>query len=97
MLVAVTATAIGFAYDAGSGAKDLSLVFAAAFMIGCIVAVLAVRQSGGQEPSEVSAALGARMQITPTFVLDGRKLTIAPTPEEFRKALDTAVAAAPKK
>lgn len=46
MLVAVTATAIGFAYDAGSGAKELSLVFAASYMIGCIVAVLAVRQNG---------------------------------------------------
>jgi hypothetical protein len=46
VLVAVTATAIGFAYDAGSGAKELSLVFAASYMLGCIVAVLAVRQSG---------------------------------------------------
>ena len=46
MLVAVTATAIGFAYDAGSGAKELSLVFAASYMAGCIVAVLAVRQTG---------------------------------------------------
>ncbi|HET6734271.1 DUF6542 domain-containing protein [Mycobacterium sp.] len=46
VLVAVTATAIGFAYDAGSGAKELSLVFAASYMVGCIVAVLAVRQSG---------------------------------------------------
>ncbi len=46
MLLAVTATAIGFAYDAGSGDKELSLVFAAAYAVGCVFAVLAVRQTG---------------------------------------------------
>jgi hypothetical protein len=46
VLLAVTATAIGFAYDAGSGAKELSLVFAASYTLGCILAVLGVRQSG---------------------------------------------------
>lgn len=46
MLLAVTLTAVGFAYDAGSGAKELSMVFAAAYAIGCIAAVLAVRQAG---------------------------------------------------
>jgi hypothetical protein len=46
VLLAVTATAIGFAYDAGSGAKELSLVFAASYALGCILAVLGVRQSG---------------------------------------------------
>jgi hypothetical protein len=46
VLLAVTATAIGFAYDAGSGAKELSLVFAASYAVGCLFAVLAVRQSG---------------------------------------------------
>jgi hypothetical protein len=45
-MVAVTATAIGFAYDAGSGDKELSNVFAAMYVIGCITAVLAVRQAG---------------------------------------------------
>ncbi len=45
MLFAVTLTAIGFAYDAGSGDKELSAVFAALYVLGCIVAVLAVRQS----------------------------------------------------
>ena len=45
VLIAVTATAIGFAFDAGSGDKELSLVFAAAYVVGCILAVLAVRQS----------------------------------------------------
>ena len=34
---------------------------------------------------------------TPTFVLNGKKLTINPTVEAFRKELDAAVAAAPKK
>ena len=34
---------------------------------------------------------------TPTFVLDGRKLNIANSADEFRKVLDAAVAAAEKK
>ena len=46
MLLAVTMTAVGFAFDAGSGDKDLSMVFAAAYALGCIFAVLAVRQTG---------------------------------------------------
>ena len=46
MLLAVTLTAVGFAYDAGSGGKELSMVFAASYALGCIFAVLAVRQSG---------------------------------------------------
>ncbi len=39
-------TAVGFAFDAGSGDKDLSMVFAASYALGCIFAVLAVRQTG---------------------------------------------------
>ena len=46
MLLAVTATAVGFAYDAGSGNKELGMVFAASYIVGCVFAVLAVRQSG---------------------------------------------------
>lgn len=46
MLLAVTATAIGFAFDAGSGNKELSFVFAAFYALGCVLAVLAVRQTG---------------------------------------------------
>ena len=46
MLIAVTLTAVGFAYDAGSGAKELSMVFGATYVLGCIFAALAVRQSG---------------------------------------------------
>jgi len=44
--VAATASAIGFAYDAGSGNKELSIVFAICYVAGCLLAVLAVRQSG---------------------------------------------------
>ena len=44
MLIAVTATTIGFAFDAGSGSKELSSVFAACYVLGCLAAVLAVRQ-----------------------------------------------------
>ena len=46
VLIAVTATSVGFAVDAGSGNKELGLVFAACYVVGCILAVLAVRQSG---------------------------------------------------
>jgi hypothetical protein len=45
-LIAVTLTLIGFAYDAGTGNKELSTVFASSYVLGCIFAVLAVRQSG---------------------------------------------------
>ena len=45
MLFAVTLTAVGFAYDAGTGNKELSMVFAASYALGCVIAVLAVRQS----------------------------------------------------
>jgi hypothetical protein len=45
VMIAVTATAIGFAFDAGGG-RDLTHVFAALYIVGCIVAVLMVRQSG---------------------------------------------------
>jgi len=44
--VAATAAAIGFAFDAGSGAKELSAAFAVCYITGCVLAVLAVRQSG---------------------------------------------------
>ncbi len=46
VLIAATLMAVGFAYDAGSGAKELTSVFAGTYVVGCIVAVLAVRQAG---------------------------------------------------
>lgn len=46
VLIAVTFIAAGFAFDAGSGGKELTAVFAGAYAVGCIVAVAAVRQSG---------------------------------------------------
>jgi hypothetical protein len=45
VVVAVTCTAAGFAFDAGSG-KELTNVFSGLYAAGCVVAVLAVRQSG---------------------------------------------------
>jgi hypothetical protein len=45
VVVAVTGTAAGFAFDSGSG-KELTTVFSALYVLGCVVAVLAVRQSG---------------------------------------------------
>lgn len=45
VLIAVIATTIGFAFDAGSGNKELGNVFAAMYALGCVAAVLAVRQS----------------------------------------------------
>ena len=44
-MLAVTGTAAGFAFDAGSG-KELTTAFAALYVLGCVVAILAVRQSG---------------------------------------------------
>jgi hypothetical protein len=46
LIVACTAAAIGFAYDAGTGDKTLSAAFATCYVLGCLLAVLAVRQSG---------------------------------------------------
>ncbi|MGV0836068.1 DUF6542 domain-containing protein [Mycolicibacterium thermoresistibile] len=46
VLIALTATAVGFAFDAGSGNKELSAVFSASYIVGCLLAVLAVRQAG---------------------------------------------------
>ncbi len=46
LLIAVGATAIGFAIDAGSGHKELTHVFASFYVAGCVAAVLAVRQEG---------------------------------------------------
>jgi hypothetical protein len=46
LLIAVTFTAIGFAFDAGSGGKELTLAFAVAYAVGCVAAVVAVRQTG---------------------------------------------------
>jgi hypothetical protein len=45
VLLAVTGTAAGFAFDAGSG-KELTTVFSGLYVAGCVAAVLAVRQSG---------------------------------------------------
>ncbi|UGT92477.1 DUF6542 domain-containing protein [Mycobacterium ostraviense] len=44
VLIAVTATAVGYAFDAGH--KELTHVFAGFYVAGCVAAVLAVRQSG---------------------------------------------------
>jgi hypothetical protein len=46
VVIAVTSTAVGFAFDAGSANKELTDVFSALYVLGCVVAVLAVRQSG---------------------------------------------------
>lgn len=46
MLIAVVASAIGVAIDAGTGGGELTLVFSLAYAMGCLAAVLAVRQSG---------------------------------------------------
>ncbi|MCW2555718.1 MAG: hypothetical protein JWR78_5499 [Mycobacterium sp.] len=44
--LAATLTAIGVAFDAGSGDNALGGVFTACYVLGCVAAVLAVRQSG---------------------------------------------------
>jgi hypothetical protein len=46
LLIAITATAIGYGIDSGSGHKELTGVFACVYIAGCVAAVLAVRQDG---------------------------------------------------
>jgi hypothetical protein len=46
VLIALSGTLIGLAIDAASGNGELGAPFATFFALGCIVAVLAVRQSG---------------------------------------------------
>ena len=46
VLIAITFATVGFAFDAASGGRELTAVFAGAYVVGCIAAVLAVRQSG---------------------------------------------------
>ncbi|MBV8863049.1 MAG: hypothetical protein JO259_14500 [Mycobacterium sp.] len=45
VVIAVTGTAVGFAFDAGS-ARELTTVFSALYAAGCVAAVLAVRRAG---------------------------------------------------
>jgi hypothetical protein len=45
VVIAVIFTAIGIAFDAGTGTKELGAVFATCYVLGCVLAVLAVRQS----------------------------------------------------
>jgi hypothetical protein len=46
LLIAITATAIGYGIDSGSGHKELTGIFAGFYIAGCVAAVLAVRQDG---------------------------------------------------
>jgi hypothetical protein len=46
LLLAITATVVGYAIDAGSGHKELTHVFAVFYISGCVAAALAVRQEG---------------------------------------------------
>lgn len=46
MIIAVTMTLAGLAVEAGSGHQELGSAFAIGYALGCVVAVLAVRQSG---------------------------------------------------
>jgi hypothetical protein len=45
ILIATAATVAGIAIDASSGLRELTHVFAALYLIGCVAAVLAVRQA----------------------------------------------------
>ena len=46
ILLAVTSTAVGFAYDAGAGNGELGAVFSTFYVIGCLAAVLFVQRPG---------------------------------------------------
>ncbi len=79
VLIAATLMAVGFAFDAGSGGKELTIVFAGTYVVGCIVAVLAVRQAGIftaviQPPLLLFGAVPAAY-----FLFTGSKLTVSKT------------------
>ncbi|MBY8854899.1 hypothetical protein K7711_00240 [Nocardia sp. CA2R105] len=46
VLIAVACTLIGFFIDASGGSRDLTRVFAGAYIVGCVLAALAVRYRG---------------------------------------------------
>jgi len=46
VLIAVTATLVGFAFEAGSGREELGAAFAVSYTAGCVIAAVAVRASG---------------------------------------------------
>jgi hypothetical protein len=46
VLTAVIASLVGFAFDAGTGGQQLTAVFSTLYVVGCLVAVLAVQQAG---------------------------------------------------
>lgn len=46
ILIAVVASAVGFAIDAGSGGGALTSTFSVFYVMGCLTAVLAVRRNG---------------------------------------------------
>lgn len=75
VLIAVASTAVGFAVDAGSATKELTNVFDVLYALGCLAAVLAVRQSGlftavVQPPLILFAAVPGAY-----FVFQGAKFT----------------------
>lgn len=46
VLIAVAATTVGYALDAGLGHRELTSLFGGLYLTGCVTAVLAVQQSG---------------------------------------------------
>ncbi|MCH9669290.1 MAG: hypothetical protein K0U80_15740 [Actinomycetia bacterium] len=46
VLIAVVASTLGFAFNVGSNGRELTGVFSALYVVGCLAAVLAVRQAG---------------------------------------------------
>ncbi|WP_084505496.1 DUF6542 domain-containing protein [Nocardia harenae] len=46
VLIAVACTIVGFGVDAAGGGSELTLVFSGAYVLGCLLAVLAVRYRG---------------------------------------------------
>jgi hypothetical protein len=46
VLIATTATAIGYAADAALGHKELTNIFTGLYIAGCVIGILAVRQAG---------------------------------------------------
>jgi hypothetical protein len=75
VILAATASAVGFAYDAGSGEKTLSAVFSVCYVVGCVLAVLAVRQSGVFSAVIQPPLILFFVVPTAFFVFHGSKIT----------------------
>jgi hypothetical protein len=100
ILIAAAATLAGVAIDASSGVRELTNVFAALYLIGCVAAVLAVRRTGiftavVQPPLILFVAIPAAYYLFHRAEIEGAKDVLIncgyPLIERFLLMLTTSV------